>query len=494
MRARRLAAWLPPQRNINTAIAADGDLTVRRAREIVLGNALATNAADAFVANAVGTGIKPSPLLDDAAAKQAIQELWLAWTDEADADGLTDFYGLQALVARELFVAGECFVRLRPRRPSDGLQRAAATAAAAGGDAAAGQDRDGGERQSDPLRHRVRRDRPARRLLVPAQASRRPDRPTKCSPATVSGCRPSRCCISASRSRPGSCAACRTITPALVRLFQMDQYMDAQVERQKTAALFVGFVTRPRRTRRCSARPRRTTAAALAQLQPALFQELLPGEDVRFSQPPGVGSDFELFWYRVCLELAAGGRHAVLGADRRPAAGQLRLERAGLVEFRRRMEQLQHGVFVYQFCRPVWQRWLDDAVLAGALDLPGFAADPRRWRPAKWIPPRWDWIDPLKDLQAEKLAVDAGFKARSDVVEARATTSRRSTRGSKPTARARRRSAWRSRRRRRDARGAGDAGCNRRAAGQPAQPYWSPSMQSWYSMRAGDGGARRSRL
>ena len=73
MRARRLAAWLPPTRNLNTAIAADGELTMRRAREIVLGNALATNAADEFVANAVGTGIKPSPLLDDAAAKQAIQ-------------------------------------------------------------------------------------------------------------------------------------------------------------------------------------------------------------------------------------------------------------------------------------------------------------------------------------------------------------------------------------------------------------------------------------
>ena len=121
MRARRLAAWLPPQRNLNAAIAADGDLTVRRAREVVLGNALATNAADEFVANAVGTGIKPSPLLDDAAAKQAIQQLWLAWTDEADADGFTDFYGLQRRAAREVFIAGEVFFRFRPRRPQDGL-------------------------------------------------------------------------------------------------------------------------------------------------------------------------------------------------------------------------------------------------------------------------------------------------------------------------------------------------------------------------------------
>jgi capsid protein len=37
---------------------------------------------------------------------------------------------------------------------------------------------------------------------------------------------------------------------------------------------------------------------------------------------------------------------------------------------------------------------------------------------AKWIPQRNDWVDPLKDRQAEKLAVDAGFKSRSDVIEA----------------------------------------------------------------------------
>jgi hypothetical protein len=53
--------------------------------------------------------------------RDQVRRLWLAWTDEADADGLTDFYGLQAMVAREMFVAGECFVRLRPRRAEDGL-------------------------------------------------------------------------------------------------------------------------------------------------------------------------------------------------------------------------------------------------------------------------------------------------------------------------------------------------------------------------------------
>ena len=54
-------------------------------------------------------GIKPSSLIGDAALKALVQTLWLEWTDEADADGFTDFYGLQRRAAREVFIAGEVF-------------------------------------------------------------------------------------------------------------------------------------------------------------------------------------------------------------------------------------------------------------------------------------------------------------------------------------------------------------------------------------------------
>jgi capsid protein len=88
-----------------------------RARQIVRSNPYASNAADSFVANAVGAGIVPSSLIADTALKDEVQRVWLAWTDEVDADGLTDFYGLQALAARAMFEAGECFVRF-PSPPS----------------------------------------------------------------------------------------------------------------------------------------------------------------------------------------------------------------------------------------------------------------------------------------------------------------------------------------------------------------------------------------
>lgn len=61
---------------------------------------------------------------------------------------------------------------------------------------------------------------------------------------------------------------------------------------------------------------------------------------------------------------------------------------------------------------------MNDAVLAGTIALPGYADNPIAYQRAKWIAPRFEWVDPLKDRQAEKLAVDSGFKSRSDVIEA----------------------------------------------------------------------------
>ena len=121
MMHRRLIGWKATQENLNGLLAAGGDVLRARARQIVRANPYASNAADSFVANAVGAGIKPSSLVQDTALKAEIHRVWNLWTDDADADGLTDFYGLQALATRAMFEAGECFIRFRPRRPEDGL-------------------------------------------------------------------------------------------------------------------------------------------------------------------------------------------------------------------------------------------------------------------------------------------------------------------------------------------------------------------------------------
>ncbi len=92
--------------------------------------------------------------------------------------------------------------------------------------------------------------------------------------------------------------------------------------------------------------------------------------------------------------------------------------RAGLIEFRRRCTMLQHNIMVFQFCRPVWDRWLELALLSGELDIGEEWTKGKEGakKEVKWIAQGFDWVDPLKDQQAQQMAVRNGFKSRSEVV------------------------------------------------------------------------------
>ena len=183
--------------------------------------------------------------------------------------------------------------------------------------------------------------------------------------------------------------------------------------------MFAGFITKTAPEEQLMGEIEATDdSGATVSLEPGTLQVLLPGEDVKFSSPADVGGGYEAFQYRTLLSVSASvglPYHLVTGDVRQANYSSLRAE---LVEFRRRVEQLQHGVIAHQLCRPVWARWLETAVLSGALDLPDFARSPARYRPVNWIPPRWDWVDPLKDIQAQVLAMEAGIISRRKVVEA----------------------------------------------------------------------------
>jgi lambda family phage portal protein len=99
--------------------------------------------------------------------------------------------------------------------------------------------------------------------------------------------------------------------------------------------------------------------------------------------------------------------------------GNFSNSRLALIEFRRRVSAWQHSVMVYQLCRPVYARWLDLAVLSGALSLPGYEAERPRMLAADWLPTKWDWVDPLKDANAEIAQIEAGLKSRTQAIAER---------------------------------------------------------------------------
>jgi lambda family phage portal protein len=423
--ARRLRGWNAERRNINSLLTSGGEQLRARARQLCRENPYASNACEAFTAAAVGAGIKPSSLIQDADLKASIQEAWLRWTDEADADGLTDFYGLQALAARAMFEAGECFVRFRSRRPEDGLSVPLQLqllesehlpfthneALRNGHVVRAGIEFDAIGRR---VAYHFLRQHPGEastgfsnieKTVVPASEVMHLYRPLR--PGQI-------------RGQPG-------ITPGMVRLYLLDQYDDAELDRKRVAALFAGFITKkaPEDTGPIAGPPAATEGgsldSAVAELEPGTMNVLLEGEDVKFSNPAEVGGSYEAFQYRNLLAIAAAvglPYHAVTADVEKANYSSLR---ASQVEFRRRMDQFQHATLIFQLCRPVWHRWFETAVLAGAIPNLGirrFARERASLVAAKWIPPKWDWVDPLNDRKAQALAEDRGWTSRSDSIEA----------------------------------------------------------------------------
>ena len=410
---RRLKTFYASRAHVNTLIQAAGADMTAHARHLIRNNGYAANAVESWAGNAVGTGIKPSSGIADAVLKDRVQRLWLRWTDESDAEGLTDFYGQQRRAARELFIAGEVFFRIRPRRPEDGLsvplqlQMLPAEMLPLNHNQAL----DNGHR----IRQGIEFDRIGRRVAYHF-LRRHPGDITDPGLAGETVRVPAESVLHiVDPVDAGQLRGVSRFSPALVKLFLLDQYDDAELDRKKVAAMFVGFVRRPERELDNTA-DRDDQGEPLLPLEPGQLQMLDDGEDITFSAPADVGGNYESFQYRTLLQVAAalGLPYANLTADMLKA--NYSNTRAALLEFRRRIESFQHSVIVYQMCRAVWARWMDMAVVSGQLALPDYEQRRADYLDCNWLPPRWDWVDPLKDIRAETLAIQSGFKSRTQAI------------------------------------------------------------------------------
>ena len=409
--SRRTTGWTPATSDINTLVFRSADTLRSRSRDMVRRNPWATNALDAFIGNSIGTGIKPQSLHPDASLREAIQTLWLRWTDEADATGLTDFYGLQAIACRSVMEAGECFVRLRPRLPKDGLSVPLQLQLLEAEHLPTAESR---RLERNYIRAGIEFNGIGKRVAYHLYREHPGD--TSNPMASTELVRvPAESVLHLFRPlRPGQLRGQPWLTQVLIKLYELDQYDDAELVRKKTAAMFAGFVTKNApEDAVLNEGAADADGNALAGLEPGTMQVLLPGEDVKFSNPADVGASYETFM-RVQLRSIAAG----MGITYEQLTGDLTgvnysSIRAGLLEFRRRCEQFQHQVIVFQMCRPIWRAWIDAALLSGALPNAG---DRARYYDVKWIPPGFAWVDPLKDIKAQVMAVRAGFKSRAEVV------------------------------------------------------------------------------
>jgi capsid protein len=69
-----------------------------------------------------------------------------------------------------------------------------------------------------------------------------------------------------------------------------------------------------------------------------------------------------------------------------------------------------------QFYQPIYEAWLEMAVLSGALNLPTYETEPERYEAVRWVFRGYSYVDPQKEINAQKAAVRSGFKTLADCV------------------------------------------------------------------------------
>ena len=70
-----------------------------------------------------------------------------------------------------------------------------------------------------------------------------------------------------------------------------------------------------------------------------------------------------------------------------------------------------------EFCQPVYEQFLMEAVARGRVEAPGFFDDPiiqKAWCGAEWNGPAQGMLDPTKEAQAAQIRVSNGFSTREE--------------------------------------------------------------------------------
>lgn len=147
---------------------------------------------------------------------------------------------------------------------------------------------------------------------------------------------------------------------------------------------------------------------------PGQINIMQPGESVDFADPKRPSSGFDSFVKAISQQVGAA---LEVPADLllKSFNSSYSASRAALLEAWKAFK-MRREWFTADFCRPVYETWLAEAVARGRIQAPGFFTDPlirSAYLGSEWIGPSQGQLDPVKEITAEILACGEGFSTHS---------------------------------------------------------------------------------
>lgn len=376
-------------------------------RDLVRNNPLAARAVSAIPSNVVGSGIELAIVSDRKRVKNDLKRLVSQHLDTAaiDHDGRLTLYGIQSLIMRTVVESGEALV-IRETPPStlrlpvplqvrvlepDYLDDGKHGVVPGGGHIFNGIEFDASGRR---VAYWLYDYHPGGDINYATPSSRRV---------------PAADVIHVYRmDRPGQVRGVPWGAPVIVTMWDMAEYKDAELMRQKIAACFAVFWTgadAPNLGANIAQNEFSRGGAPLETVEPGMIQRLPLGADVKFASPPTVAG------YADFLRVAARDIAAGYGVPYEIVTGDMSQVsfisgRLGQLQFQRDIEQWRWGMLIPQACEVIGRWFLDASSIVLGQPLQDVRLD--------WTPPRREMVDPKSEIPAMVAAIRGGLSSRSE--------------------------------------------------------------------------------
>ena len=371
---------------------------VDRARQIERDNPIADGLLTRSVENVIGCGIRAQVRSEDAEFNKMAKDLWDDWCYDSDVRGLDSFYELQALVFRSLLRDGDVGTILL----SDGqLQAIESDQIAAPPEKRQQRNHIDGidlDHRGKPKNYYVvtneddhyiiprRRDR-AHRKIIPAEDM----------------------IFLARRKRLGQTRGEPCFSQTFELFDQIDGLIEAVIVSARMGACFGLLLESPHIP---SGLPTVEGAGGKTHynwsMEPGMIKRLEPGESVKQVSPQHPSQNFSEF-------LSTTGR--LLGLQLGLPLELIFMDFSKTNYSSARASLLQayqafrcHQAYIKNhWCKPIYRWKISQWVADGQLpDIP------TKFRHS-WISPGWQWVDPVKEIQAAQMGIDAGLTTMSDI-------------------------------------------------------------------------------
>jgi lambda family phage portal protein len=199
-------------------------------------------------------------------------------------------------------------------------------------------------------------------------------------------------------------------------LNDMDGYSEAEITRARSQACINGAIETPEDA--ASFGEEQADGSVEMEVAPGSYKRLNPGEKLSTGPMNSPNPQYADFMREKKREVAVGTgvNYASLSGDYSQADySPLKLS---LNDDRDSWKDIQQW-FIRTFRVPVHKEWLQQAVYAGAVSsIPAqsYAVSPGNYEVAQFRTRGWVYVDPTKEVAADKDAVRAGFKTLQDVL------------------------------------------------------------------------------